>query len=348
MIKRTLLAATAIVSLTLPVMAADAELTVMDWAGYEIEGFYADYTAKHNNSPTYSLFASDDEAFQRAVSGFKADVVHPCSTFVDKYREAGLIEPWDESKLTSVAQLDPNFLASPSIKDDQGLWFLPFDWGATAVAYNTNEVPAEDIASLNIFIDPKYQGRTSLPNSSEDVWALAYLATGTTSWVSISDEQFDAAAEWLRKAHQNVRAYWNDSAELSQLMASGEVLVGWAWNDAVALLQDEGFPVGYQREAAEGSSTWFCGYVNMKNAPGNEDKAYDFVNSLLRADAAGVIVDELGVGHSNATGMGVIPAETLATAGLGAANAPILAQVPKDPALHEKMLQTFENIKAGF
>ena len=45
--------------------------------------------------PTYAFFADDDEAFQKVSSGFKADVVHPCSQMVPKYRDAGLIEPWD-------------------------------------------------------------------------------------------------------------------------------------------------------------------------------------------------------------------------------------------------------------
>lgn len=58
----------------------------------------------------------------------------------------------------------PEILDSPIFKDDQGVWYIPTDWGATAVAYNTENVPAEDVASLNIFIDPKYQGRTSLPD----------------------------------------------------------------------------------------------------------------------------------------------------------------------------------------
>lgn len=345
---RTLLAATAIAGFGLPLFAADPELVVLEWAGFDLEGLYADFKAKHNDAPTYSFFASDDEAFQRAVSGFKADVFHPCSPFVAKYRESGLIEPWDVSKIPAFANIDPKFLNSPTFKDDEGVWFLPTDWGATATAYNTEQVPAEDVATLNVFLDPKYQGRTSLPNSAEDVWALAYLATGTTDWSSISDEQFDAAAAWMREAHQNVRAYWNDSAELSQLMASGEVLVGWAWNDAVALLKDEGFPVGYQREAKEGSSTWFCGYVNAKDGPGNEDKAHDFLASFLRDDGATALVDGLGYGHSNTVGMGAISPETLVQAGLGPVNAPILAQTPKDPALHERMLQEFENIKAGF
>lgn len=348
MLKRMMLATAATLALSVPGHTADPELVVLEWAGFDIEGVTAGYKAKHDDTPTYSFFASDDEAFQRAVSGFKADVFHPCSPFVAKYREAGLIEPWDVSKVADFANIDPKFLNSPTFKDDEGVWFLPTDWGATAIAYNTGEVPAEDVASLNVFIDPKYQGRTSLPNSAEDVWALAYLATGTTDWTTVSDAQFDAAAAWLRQAHLNARNYWNDSAELAQFMASGEILVGWAWNDAVATLQGEGFPVGYQREAKEGSSTWFCGYVNAKDGPGNEDKAHDFIASFLSPTGAEALVNDLGYGHSNTPAMGTIPAETIAALGLGASNAPILAQTPKDPALHERMLKEFENIKAGF
>lgn len=348
MTTRTLLAATAIAALGLPAFAADPELVVLDWAGYEIDAINAPYKEKYGDTPTYAFFASDDEALQRALSGFKADVIHPCSQMVAKYREIGLIEPWDVSKIPGFADIDPKFMNSPTFKDDQGVWFLPTDWGATAIAYNTKEVPAEDVASLNVFIDPKYAGRTSLPNSSDDVWALAYLATGTTDWTTISDEQFNAAAAWMRKAHQNVRAYWNDSAEISQLMASGEVLVGWAWNDAVALLQDQGFPVGYQREAKEGSSTWFCGYVNVKDAPGSQDKANDFMAGWLRPEAAVALQEALGLGHSNTAGMKMIPPDRLVTSGLDPVDAPILAQTPKDNALHERMLKEFENVKAGF
>lgn len=344
-----LLASTALAfSVAAPAMAADSELTIFDWSGFEIDGLFTDYVAKHGDVPTFAFFGDDDEAFQKVASGFKADAVNPCSQMVSKYRDAGLIEPWDTAKLTSLDQLDPALLDSPVFKDDAGLWYLPSYWGATAVAYNTKEVPAEDVASLQVFANPKYAGRISLPDSSDDVWALAYLATGVTDWTAITDEQFQAAAAWLRTVHPNVRAYWADPSEQTQLMMSGEVLVAWSWNDGVALLQAENFPVGFQREATEGASTFVCGWVNMKDGPGNEDKLYDFVNSWLRHDAAGVLVSELGYGHSNKDGMAEISPETLVTAGLQVVNAPSLPQVPNDPSLRERQLQEFELIKQGF
>ena len=52
----------------------------------------------------------------------------------------------------------------------------------------------------------------------------------------IRKEEFEAAANWLREVHPSLRTYWTDPAELSQLMATGEVLVnfhlGVFWNCA--------------------------------------------------------------------------------------------------------------------
>ena len=347
-LRQFLTASAAVLMLGLPARAADPELLIFDWAGFEVDGLTAAYKEKYGDTPTYSFFGSDDEAFQKVASGFKADVVHPCSQMVSKYREAGLIEPWDVSKIPDFGKIDPKFLASSVFKDDGGVWYIPTDWGVTAIAYNTDEVPVEDVASLQVFADPKYAGRVSLPNSSDDVWALAYLATGVTDWTNITDEQFKAAADWLRKVHPNVRSYWNDPAEMSQIMASGEVLIAWSWNDGVNYLKQDNYPVGFQRAPKEGISTWFCGMVNMKDGPGKEDKAYDFINSWLRKDAAPALIEAIGYGHANLEAMAAIDTKVLDDAGLGAITVPTLAQTPNATALREKQLAEFEKIKSGF
>jgi len=135
---------------------------------------------------------------------------------------------------------------------------------------------------------------------------------------------------------------------MSQIMASGQVLVAWSWNDGVAYLQQDGYPVEFQREAVEGSSTWFCGFVNLKNGPGSEDKVYDFVNSWLRPEAGPALLEAIGYGHSSTLAMDLVSDEELELAGLSEIDAPILAQTPNDPALRERQLEEFERIKAGF
>lgn len=345
----TFLRSTALLlALATPAFSADPELTVFDWAGFEEPVIFQGYIDKYGQPPTFAFYGADDEAFQKLASGFKADVAHPCSQMVSKYRDAGLIEPWDTSKIPAFKDIDPKFLESKVFNDDQGVWYIPTDWGATAIAYNTEKVPAEDVSTLQVFVSPKYEGRISLPNSSDDVWALAYLATGTTDWTDVTDEQFKKAADWLREAHKNVAAYWADPSEQAQLMASGAVDVAWSWNDGVVYLQNDNYPVGFQRAPKEGSSTFFCGYVNLKNAPGKEEKAYDFINAWLEPRSAKGLLDTIGYGHTSTVAMETIKDEPAVKEGLSDTDAPILAQTPNSPEQRQRQLAEFEKIKAGF
>ena len=171
----------------------------MDWPGFDAPGLYADYEAKWGVKPNYEFVASDDETFQKVNSGYQADVLKGCSQMVPKYREAGLIQPWDAARIPEIKNIDPAFLNSPVIQDKDGIWMIPTDWGVTAVAYNSEKVPAEDVASLQIFTDPKYAGKTALPDAADDVWALAYLATGVTDWTNVTDAQFQAVTAPARE-----------------------------------------------------------------------------------------------------------------------------------------------------
>lgn len=328
--------------------AADGELTVFDWSSFEDPSVYQTYVDKYGDTPTFSIFADDDEAFQKLTSGFRVDVAHPCSQMIQKYRDAKLIEPWDPAKIPNLSKVNPRFLSSPIFKDDTGLWYIPTDYGYTAIAYNTKDVPAEDVASLQVFTDPKYAGRISLPDNADDVWALALLATGVSDWTKVTDEQFKAAADWLRQVHPNVVAYWSDPSQLSQLMASGEVEIAWSWNDAVAILQGEGFPVGFQRQPKEGASNFFCGFINMKDGPGKEDKAYDFINAWLDDQTAAALLKLVGYATTQTEGMSKISPEDLAANYADEVKGTILTQVPLDPALRDRMVNEFEQIKSGF
>ena len=343
-----LLASTLALTFASAAQAADPELTVFDWSGFEIQPLIEPYVAKHGQMPSYALYGDDDEAFQKLTSGFKADVAHPCSQMIQKYRDAGIIEPWDVSKIPNFGEIDPRFLNSTIFKDDSGVWFIPTDFAYTAVAYNTTEVPAEDVASLQVFTNPKYEGRISLPDNTDDVWALALLATGVTDWTTITEDQFTAAADWLRRVNPLVKAYWADPSQLSQLMASGEILVSWAWNDSIALLREQDFPVGFQRQTKEGASSFFCGYVNLKDAPGSEAKAYDFINAWLDHGSAKGLLENIGYAATGTVAMAQIPLEDLKAADVDPISTTLLAQTPIDPAMRDRMVNEFEQIKSGF
>lgn len=61
------------------------------WAGYDVPELYQSYELKNGAPPDYAIYANEYEAFQKAISGFKPDLAHPCSPLVPQWRDAGLI-----------------------------------------------------------------------------------------------------------------------------------------------------------------------------------------------------------------------------------------------------------------
>jgi spermidine/putrescine transport system substrate-binding protein len=345
--RTTLLGASTLALAAGAALAQDRELLVFDYSGFEDPAYHSKYVEKHGMSPTYAFFGDEEEAFQKLRSGFRSDVTHICGGSVTKWVASGLLEPWDKSRIEAYADLDANLMGTDVISGDAQVYFIPSDWGSTAILYNTEQVPAEDVASLDVFLNPAYAQRMTIPDNVDDAYALAYLATGVTDWTTATEEQFQAATDWLRQVHPNLRTYWTDPAELASLHATGEILVSWAWNESLPALVGEGVPVAFEREPAEGSSLWLCGFVNMANGPGSEDKVYDFVNAFLDPSSTPALV-EAGYGHANAAAMTQFTEEDLAEVGMGPIDGPVLAQLPMPGELREKQAATFERIKAGF
>ncbi|MBY6200152.1 extracellular solute-binding protein [Maritalea mobilis] len=344
--KKTFTLGTAItLALAAPAFAQD--LLVFDYSGFEDPSFHQPYIDQHGSAPEFVFFGDEDEAFQRLLAGFRSDVTHICAGSVPRWQESGIIEPWDTSRIAAFADLNSDLVGADVLAGSSDLYFLPTDYGSTALIYNSDEVADDAVASLEIFNNPEFAGRLSIPDNVDDAYALAYLATGVSDWSDVTDEQFEAATAWLRGIHENLLTYWVDPAEIQQLMASGQVLAAWVWNEVPVALAEEDFPVGFARNTEEGTSVWLCGYVNMTEGEGSEDLAYDYVNALLSEASAGPLLEN-GFGSANDAALQALGAEALEASGLGEVTVPVLAQLPISNEQRERQAEAFERIKAGF
>ena len=327
--------------------AADPDLTIYDYAGFDDPAYHSKYVEKYGDSPTVAIFGDEEEALQKILSGFKADAAGICAGSVKKWIDAGVIEPWDTSKIAAWNDLDKNLTGQQVAGASSDVYFVPTYFGSTAISYNTEKVPAEDVASLDVFLNPKYKDRLSIADNVDDAYALAYLATGVDNWENLTEEQFQAASNWLREAHKNLRTYWVDPGEVAQLLATGEVLIAWTWNETLPTMRDQGFPIGFQREAKEGSSLWVCGLVNIKDGPGSEEKLYDYLNAFLDPSSTDALL-ESGYGQANGTAMAGVDQQMLVDGGIGPVSVPVFAQLPLSVEWRQRHSDEFEKIKAGF
>jgi putative spermidine/putrescine transport system substrate-binding protein/spermidine/putrescine transport system substrate-binding protein len=334
-------------------VAEDKDLTIFDWAGYEDPSFHPKYVEKNGDSPTFAFFGDEDEAFEKMRSGFKADLGHPCSQSVVKWREAGLLQPLDTSRITGWNDLNPGIMAMKNLATDENgkAWFMPWDWGDTQLTYNSDKVDEKDVRSLKAFADPKFKDRVSIGDNVDDAYALASLAIGLKDWTQMTDDQFKQASDFLRQVHKNVRLYWTDTTDIVQALSGGEIDLAWAWNDATVQSVAAGAPIKSKKDTEEGMSTWVCGYVLFKDAPGSIDKAYDYLNAVNDPEVAKVLVGDWGYGQANAKGMAGVDQAVLKEKGYDDVQKFVdktLFQSPVPTDLKLKMIAEFEKIKAGY
>ena len=347
------LSSAAIALAALPAAAEDSELTVFDWSGYEEPQFHPAYTAKNGDSPTFSFFGDEDEAFAKLRAGFKADIAHPCSQSVAKWRDAGMLEPLDPAKLENWNDVLPGIKAMKNFTttDDGKIWAMPFEWGNTTILYKTDTVKPDEVASLRAFADPKFKGRVSIPDGVDDAYALASLAIGLKDWTKMTDAQFAEASAFLREVHKNVAVYWADNTDLAQAMTSGGVDLAWGWPETYTTLKKDNQPIAISTAAKEGFTTWVCAYVHLKGGAGKEDKVYDYINAVSSPDISQYLLTDWGYGHGNGKGMAAIDPKLVEASGLADISKYVdntLFQQPVPVELKGKWIAEFEKIKAGF
>lgn len=330
---------------------AAADLTVYGWGGYDVPELFPSFMEKHGEMPNYPLFGSEEEALQKLRSGFQADIVHPCSYNVKRWREAEVLKPIDTSRLSNYADIWPKFKEIPQTVVDGETWFVPFDCGNASILYRSDLVDPEDVAepSWGLLFNEKYKGRLAMYNTDTTLIEIAARVLGMENYTSLSDEQLEEIRPMLEKQRDLMRFYWDDATTMEQAMASGELVAAYAWNGSVKSLREQGLQVEYM-VPKEGILTWVCGLVLSSSPIGDEQAAYDFIDAMISPEAGEFLIAEQGYGHSNQKSYERVPQDVLVSLGFDNPEEKFaLASVSDeaDEPYRSKYIALVEEVKAG-
>ncbi|WP_162912907.1 extracellular solute-binding protein [Rhodospirillaceae bacterium SYSU D60014] len=346
------LASAGLVATTLPLITrparAQGDLTVFTWAEYDNPIFHEAYVEKHGTSPEFSFFGEEEEALQKLRSGFTPDVSHPCTSNVQRWKDAGVLRPIDTSRLDEWGNIFPSFKDIKGVMIDGEAYHMPWDWGNTSILYRTDLVELEE-ESYSILLDERYKGRMSMFDSAETMTAIAGLLAGVEDPFNLTEEEIDRTAEIMRRIHENLRFYWTDTTQVEQALASGELVASTAWNESITTLKAQGLEVSYMAPK-EGILTWVCGLALVKDGPGSEDLAYDYMNAMLAPETGKALIEEFGYGHSNQNSLDLVEQQRLEELGIANAKEALANSVFFDEMSakqRETMNSIFEKIKAG-
>jgi spermidine/putrescine-binding protein len=347
------LAALGLAALWLPLearqtRAADA-ITYFTWSGYEVPELHKTYIEKYGRGPDTSLFGDEEEAFQKLRSGFAADVAHPCTYAIRRWREAGLLEPIDISRLPAWPDLFERLKSVDGTVADGQHWFVPIEWGLNSILYRTDRVdirPEEE--SWSILFDEKYKGRLAMFDGVEQAVFAAAMVAGLKDPFSLDDAGLATVKELLLKQKKLLRFYWSDQTALEQAIAAGEVVAALAWNASYLTLKGQGLAVRYMHPK-EGNQTYVCGLVKLKGGQGPVDQAYDLINAELDPSAGKFFIEQYGYAHANRRSFEIADPAKLADLGLDHPdqlfeNSVFLRDIASE-ALRQKYNQMFEEVK---
>jgi spermidine/putrescine transport system substrate-binding protein len=289
--------------------------TLFTFEDYMDPPFLAEYKKKYNETPAVAIFASEDEAFAKMRSGYKPDVMGPCFYEFPRWKEAGLIQPIDTTKLKNWNKIASTLRNMPGISAGENkVWFVPQYWGNTSITFRTDLAPEYvDKPDWNILFDPKYKGRVSVLDGVDDTVPFIAHMIGVDAY-NMTPDQWEKVKAKLKELVKHTRMVSSDDTALSQGLASGEIVAAMTWRITYSTLKKEGKPVAYMNPPG-GMFTYVCGLVMHKDTP-DVEKALALIDAGLSDEAADYTISHIGDEPSNDTVLAKLPNKTFEDLGL--------------------------------
>lgn len=252
---------------------ADAEL----WTAAQEEGGLTFYTSmlEETELALLELFEEDtglDVEFFRVATNqmheriltehgadqLAADVIRmPDVTFISELVDLGIFEAYE----TAVIDAIPD-----EFVHEGGLYYTTAI-GPTCLAYNTEFLPTDEPPrTYQELLDPELKGEIG----------LAHIGVGTTAWIFGSYTRETYGIEYWESLLEQDPVLAEGNAQVADLLARGEISVGYLRPNAVLERQGEGAPV--EIIWAEDAMPIFSFYMGLVAEGANPNAAKVFLN----------------------------------------------------------------------
>lgn len=265
--------------------AEGTNLNFEGWGGVVSEALRANafnpYEEKTGNKVIDATFGGEEEVLTKIKAAGGTDghnILHSSGvSWYKRWVDAGYGSELNEANIPNIenvmdAIVDPFRAITPD-----SLSAVPYDYGTTGIAYNTNYVSEEKALELgaNLLLDKELKGKIGGWGGD---WANRAWYGALQSNQDPNDIQdWDAVWDKAREHRELVLKYWSSGAELMDLLAKEEIYVTEAWSGRVAALQEQGHPIAYM-DPPNGLA-WMESMFVLKGSPMAE--AEELLNFML-------------------------------------------------------------------
>ena len=263
--------------------AAAQELQLYNWGDYTSPEMIEKFEAETGIDVTITDYDSNDTALSKVQAGGHGfDLVVPSANYVQIWKDLGLIQELDLSRLPNHANIAPEWMDVPW--DPGRRLTVPWQWGSTGVAVNTSAYSG-DINTSDIFLNPppELQGRINVVPEMNDVLSLAIMHEG--------GEPCTEDLEVLRTVRDTLIAakpYWLSMDYDSEAkLTANDIMAAATWNGPTLRARLANPPVAYGYPQ-EGFPLWMDSVALLTDAQ-NVDEAYEFLDFIMVPENAAMI-----------------------------------------------------------
>lgn len=314
-------------------------LKVLEWEGYQDPKFHSSFAKDFPSVKVQYQYASASPQFFSKVQtgGAQVDIAHPCGNDVADWVNAGLVAPIDVSRLSNWKDVNTGQADLGKINGKN--YYVPWDWGYESLIVNTAKVPGGPPKSWADLWKPQYKGQISMEDFGAGAVKFTAQAMGLP-YPNLSSSQLDQVKAKLMALGPNIRTMWSNSTDLVQQMTSGDVTIGYGWNDQYAKIKSAGTPVTYINPT-EGRNGWSCGYVILKNTK-HYDLALKFLDSEIAKESCVAAINDFSLGCSNQAAVQAADQKTVKALQLDSKD--IIASTHFDSALTQQQKTAFNQL----
>jgi spermidine/putrescine-binding protein len=161
---------------------------------------------------------------QQLKRGGRFDVVSADALWVPKFREEGLIDTLDPSKLSTWKNLYPEARHVSFWTDGGEPTCYPHGWSPHLLYYNPAEVGTPP-DSWEALLDPRFRNKVVLPKEPNDILAKAGVATGAAKPFAMTDAELARAKDYLTELKPNILKLAQAGAEEVRAFSEGATVI---------------------------------------------------------------------------------------------------------------------------
>ena len=277
--------------------SADRVLNVYNWSDYIDPQVLEDFRKETGIEVHYDVFDSNEVLETKLLTGHSGyDVVVPSAYFLERQVAAGVFRKIDASRLSGLANLDPEIVRQAARHDPGNEHSVVYMWGTTGIGYDAAKVrqvmPDAPVDSWKLVFDPaivaKFAGcGVAVLDDPTDMVATALLYLGKDP-NSESADDLAAAEALLLKIRPHLRTI--HSSQYIDQLAGGELCIAVGYSGDILQARDRaeeaGRPIDIEYSIPrEGALMWFDTLAIPADAP-HPEQAHAFIDYLLRPEVA--------------------------------------------------------------